>query len=140
MEDEENTWKEIIFPVDVPRMNVISVFNITLGPGLKNPSGQIVAAARVELMDQSTSKVKLSSGTSLYAGQPVRALLSITTSFHWGPGTCEEKKEKTYMMRFDVEELLNDWLVSGQKRGDFLAKVRTATRPSKLLLSLELGR
>jgi hypothetical protein len=42
-------------------------------------------------------------------------------------------------MRFDVEELLNDWLVSGQKRGDFLAKVRTATRSIKLLLNLELG-
>jgi len=42
-------------------------------------------------------------------------------------------------MRFDVEELLNDWLVSGQKRGDFLAKVRAVTRSSKLLLSLELG-
>ena len=78
-------------------------------------------------MDHPTSKL-LSSGRSLYAGQPVQALLSIETSFHWGPGTYEGKKEKTYWMRFDVEELLDDWLVSGQKRGDFLAKVCTITR------------
>jgi len=43
-------------------------------------------------------------------------------------------------MRFDVEELLDDWLVSGQKRGDFLAKVRTVAHSSRSLLSFELGR
>lgn len=26
------------------------------------------------------------------------------------------------MMRFDVEEMVRDWLVSGRKRGDFAAK------------------
>ena len=76
-------------------------------------------------MDHLTSQTRPSSRTSLYAGQPIQVLLSISTSFHWGPGTYEEKKEKTYKMRFDVEELLSDWLVSGQKRGDFLAKVCT---------------
>ena len=70
----------------------------------------------------------------------MQALLSISTSFHWGPGTYEQKKEKTYKMRFDVEELLSDWLVSGQKRGDFLAKVRTANTPTELLLNHESGR
>lgn len=103
------------------------------------PFGQIVAAARVELIDYLTPKAKLSSRISLYAGQPVQALLSISTSFHWGPGTYEGKKERTYRMRFDIEELLGDWLVSGQKRGDFLAKVRTATQSTKLLLTLDLG-
>ena len=28
------------------------------------------------------------------------------------------------MMRFDLEEMTKDWLVSGRKRGDFIAKVR----------------
>ena len=42
-------------------------------------------------------------------------------------------------MRFDVEELLNDWLVSGQKRGEFLAKVRMIVYSNKPPLSLELG-
>ena len=107
---------------------------------LKQTSGQIVAAARVELMDHLTAKAKLSSGTPLYAGQPIQVLLSINTSFHWGPGAHKGKKERTYKMRFDVEELLNDWLVSGQKRGDFLAKVRTATRSSIVLLNFESGR
>jgi hypothetical protein len=27
------------------------------------------------------------------------------------------------MMRFDVEEMVREWLVSGRKRGDFAAKV-----------------
>lgn len=29
-------------------------------------------------------------------------------------------------MRFDVEEMTKDWLVSGRKRGDFVAKVSTS--------------
>jgi hypothetical protein len=90
-------------------------------------------------MDYLTPKAKLSSETSLYAGQPIQALLTIHTSFHWGPGTREGEEEKTYRMRFDVEELLSDWLVSGQKRGDFLAKVRNIDNSAKLLLNFESG-
>lgn len=30
-------------------------------------------------------------------------------------------------MRFDVEEMTKDWLVSGRKRGDFVAKARSTT-------------
>lgn len=43
-------------------------------------------------------------------------------------------------MRFDIEELLSDWLVSGQKRGDFLAKVRTVDSSAKLLVNFDPGR
>lgn len=91
---------------------------------------------RIELIDDLTPKPMAPSEISLCAGQPVQALLSINTSFHWGPGGYEAKKEKTYRMRFDVEELLSDWLVSGQKRGDFLAKVRIVNDSTKLLLNL----
>ena len=89
-------------------------------------------------MDHLTPEAKPSDRRSLYAGQPIQVLLSINTSFHWGPRT-HEGKEKTYKMRFDVEELLDDWLVSGQKRGDFLARVRTVDRSSNSLLNCELG-
>ena len=54
----------------------------------------------------------------LYAGQPIDALLTIHTSFHWG-----SDRDRQYLMQFDVEEMVRDWLVSGKKRGDFLAKV-----------------
>lgn len=46
----------------------------------------------------------------------------------------------TYRMRFDVEELLSDWLVSGQKRGDFIAKVRIVDSSANIILNSELGR
>lgn len=57
----------------------------------------------------------------LYAGQPIAATLSVTTSFHWAPS--EDSHNKTYLMRFDVE-MTKNWLVSGRKRGDFVARVR----------------
>ena len=83
------------------------------------------------MIDDVGSKTKLSNEALLYAGQPIQALLSIDTSFHWGSGTYEREKEQTYRMRFDIEELLNDWLVSGQKRGDFLAKVRVGNNQTR---------
>ena len=58
----------------------------------------------------------------LYAGQPIPALLSIQTSFHWG--TKQAAGPKSYQMRFDVEEMVRDWLIGGRKRGDFEATVR----------------
>jgi trafficking protein particle complex subunit 10 len=57
----------------------------------------------------------------LYAGQPITAMLTIQTSFHWTPP--EDSDKQSYVMRFDVEEMTKDWLVSGRKRGDFIAKV-----------------
>ena len=57
----------------------------------------------------------------LYAGQPIPALLSIQTSFHWG--TKQAASLKSYQMRFDVEEMVRDWLIGGRKRGDFEATV-----------------
>ena len=56
----------------------------------------------------------------LYAGQPISALLSIQTSFHWG---TKQDSRKLYQMRFDVEEMVRDWLIGGRKRGDFEATV-----------------
>lgn len=30
-------------------------------------------------------------------------------------------------MRYDIEDMTQDWLVSGRKRGDFIAKVSSLT-------------
>lgn len=57
---------------------------------------------------------------TLYAGQPISAVLNIHTSFHWG----FDDKDQTYIMRYNVEDMARDWLVSGPKRGDFVAMVR----------------
>jgi hypothetical protein len=64
----------------------------------------------------------------LYAGQPLQAELSIATAFHWGAGHAQPAR--AYRLRFDVEEMVRDWLVSGRKRGDFAARVRA--RPPRL--------
>ncbi|KAJ7582878.1 trafficking protein particle complex subunit 10 [Mycena floridula] len=89
-------WHEIRIPVDVPNMNIVAA------AGIKIVAGE----ASHEL-------------PALYAGQPIDALLTIHTSFHWGSST--NPKDKQYMMQFDVDEMVRDWLVSGKKRGDFMA-------------------
>ncbi|TFK54963.1 hypothetical protein OE88DRAFT_1732249 [Heliocybe sulcata] len=96
-------WREICIPVDIPRMNIIAGARIRIPPDPFSKGGS-----------QPTKPVPL------YAGQPIPAELTISTSFHWGGG--KESKDKAYRMRFDVEELIKEWLVSGRKRGDFAAK------------------
>ncbi|KAG6861666.1 hypothetical protein C0995_013672 [Termitomyces sp. Mi166 len=97
----EGKWREIKIPVDVPYMNIVASVSV-----------------QIRSTPFSNSSVK-SSSLPLYAGQPMSATISIHTSFHWGSGTGD--KERRYMLRYDVEEMVRDWLVSGPKRGDFTA-------------------
>ena len=87
---------------------------------------QILAAVRLRILatpfsadsPNSTNQLPL-----LYAGQPVPALLSIQTSFHWDAKQEQDAGRRSYRMRFDIEEMVQDWLICGQKRGDFEAEV-----------------
>ncbi|KDR81848.1 hypothetical protein GALMADRAFT_240099 [Galerina marginata CBS 339.88] len=95
-------WREIKIPVDVPFMN-------------------IVAAARIRIISTPFAKESESHELpSLYAGQPLSAHLTIHSSFHWGSNPSDTNKR--YLLRFNIEEMVRDWLVSGPKRGDFVAK------------------
>ncbi|KAI0831480.1 trafficking protein particle complex subunit 10 [Trametes gibbosa] len=95
-------WREIVIPVDVPQMHIL-------------------AAARLQIMENPFSLEKSKKRSRpLYAGQPISALLTVHTSFHWSPP--EDTKVDSYLMRYDIEDLTHDWLVSGRKRGDFVAK------------------
>ncbi|KAJ4488048.1 trafficking protein particle complex subunit 10 [Lentinula aciculospora] len=85
-------WHDIKIPVDVPIMN-------------------IVAAACLS--------ISVLRDTALYAGQPIPVTLTVHSSFHWG--TSANDKERQYVMQYDVEEMVKEWLVSGKKRGTFVA-------------------
>lgn len=73
---------------------------------------------------------------SLYAGQPISARLAIHTSFHWGQDSSDS--ERQYSLGFNIEEMSREWLISGPKRGDFVAVVRLEVI-SKSQVSLVLG-
>lgn len=96
----EREWREIKIPVDVPYMN-------------------IVAAACVRLISTPFTNASSSEKFSLYAGQPISANLTIHTSFHWG--STAQDTGRRYNLRFNIEEMVREWLVSGPKRGDFIA-------------------
>jgi len=85
---------------------------------------QILAAVQFRIL--ATSVVADAESTNqlppLYAGQPISAVISIHTSFHWG--TRRDSGRKSYEMQFDIEEMVRDWLISGRKRGEFEAEVR----------------
>lgn len=85
-------------------------------------SKQILAATRLRILPHPFSPPNSHQELPpLYAGQPISATLTIETSFHWAP--LEDMDKPSYRMRFDVEEMTKDWLVSGRKRGDFVSKV-----------------
>ncbi|KAG1740808.1 uncharacterized protein EDB91DRAFT_1281560 [Suillus paluster] len=92
-------WREIKIPVDVPRMNIVTAAQIAVQPSLPSDtrSDQLLP---------------------IYAGQPIPATLIFKTSFHWAE---KEGKQRSYKMRYNVEEHVKDWLLCGRKRGDFVA-------------------
>ncbi|KJA20255.1 hypothetical protein HYPSUDRAFT_142413 [Hypholoma sublateritium FD-334 SS-4] len=101
-EHPEGKWREIKIPVDVPFMN-------------------IVAAARIRIISTPFAKETLAEELPpLYAGQPISANLNIYTTFHWGLSPSDTNRQ--YILRFNIEEMVREWLVSGPKRGDFVAK------------------
>ncbi|KAI0957407.1 hypothetical protein AcW1_005812 [Taiwanofungus camphoratus] len=97
-------WREIVIPVDVPQTHIL-------------------AAACLRILHNAFSTETSSSRLfPLFAGQPISAVVTVTTSFHWAP--LEDTNASRYWLRYDVEDMTQDWLVSGRKRGEFLAKVR----------------
>ncbi|KAG1756516.1 trafficking protein particle complex subunit 10 [Suillus paluster] len=92
-------WREIKIPVDVPRMNIVTAAQIAVQPSLP-------------------SDTRSDQLPPIYAGQPIPATLIFKTSFHWAE---KEGKQRSYKMRYDVEERVKDWLLCGRKRGDFVA-------------------
>ncbi|KAJ3509402.1 hypothetical protein NLJ89_g5241 [Agrocybe chaxingu] len=97
----QGKWREIKIPVDVPFMNIVAAVHIRI---LSTPFAK----------DDGSHQLP-----SLYAGQPISANLTIHTSFHWGSSSSDSKKR--YLLRFNIEEMAREWLVSGPKRGDFIA-------------------
>ncbi|KAI0273565.1 trafficking protein particle complex subunit 10 [Gloeopeniophorella convolvens] len=114
------SWREIRIPVDVPLMNIL-------------------AAARLRILTSPFSEevVPTDQLPPLYAGQPISAVLSIQTSLHWG--TRSGAGRRPYRMRFDIEEMVRDWLVSGPKRGDFEAEDGSTYTASVTLIALHYG-
>lgn len=80
-----------------------------------------MAAARISILATPFGNVDNVGSPSLYAGQPISAELKIDTSFHWGPSRND--RDQRFMMRYNIEETIRDWLISGPKRGEFSAKV-----------------
>ncbi|EKM83061.1 hypothetical protein AGABI1DRAFT_118454 [Agaricus bisporus var. burnettii JB137-S8] len=114
----EQTWREIRIPVDIPQMH-------------------IVAAARMSILATPFGSVNSNGTPSLYAGQPISTELKISTSFRWGPN--RDDQNQSFMMRYNVEETIRDWLISGPKRGEFIAKENGSFTTQITLLALHHG-
>ncbi|KAH9048160.1 trafficking protein particle complex subunit 10 [Lactarius hengduanensis] len=110
------SWREIRIQVDVPLMEILAAVRL-----------RILATPSLEDSNQLPP---------LYAGQPIPVLLSIQTSFHWG---TKQDANPSYQMRFDIEEAVRDWLISGRKRGDFEAKDGSVFTVPITLIALHHG-
>ncbi|KAL4077208.1 trafficking protein particle complex subunit 10 [Scleroderma yunnanense] len=111
-------WREMTIPIDVPRMNIIANAWMTLQSATE-PEGHLQGQL-----------------SPIYAGQPLSATLWITVSLHWGD---PDNKQQRYRMRYDVEERTKDWLISGQKRGDFVIEDGSTLDVSLTLIALHHG-
>ncbi|KAI0093548.1 trafficking protein particle complex subunit 10 [Irpex rosettiformis] len=118
-EKNETVWREIAIKTDVPSVHILAAARLHLLP---SPFSSDTSSARLP---------------PLYAGQPIAATLSITTTFHWAP--IDHLSSKTYAMRFDIGELTTDWLVSGRKTGDFVAKDGNTFETHITLIALHHG-
>jgi len=77
----------------------------------------IIAAARIKIHASPFDSPE--NPALIYAGQPISGTLSIRTSLHWGDA---ESKRQKYILRYDIEERIKEWLVCGRKRGEFIAR------------------
>ncbi|EKM55480.1 uncharacterized protein PHACADRAFT_143869 [Phanerochaete carnosa HHB-10118-sp] len=119
-EDNEESWRKIVIPLDVPQMHILAAARLCIPPSI------------------SSSPNPSPTPLPLYAGQPISATLTIETSFHWAP--IEDLDKDSYVMQFDVEEMTKDWLVSGRKRGDFVAKDGQTFEVPITLIALHHGK
>ncbi|THH29639.1 hypothetical protein EUX98_g4553 [Antrodiella citrinella] len=117
LEDFPCEWREIVIPVDVPQMHILAAASLQIS---SNPFS----------LDPTRA-------LDMFAGQPIHAVLTIRTSFHWAP--TEDSDTESYRMRFDIEEMSKDWLVSGRKRGDFIAEDNHTFTTSITLIALHHG-
>ncbi|KAG8757193.1 hypothetical protein FRC14_002285 [Serendipita sp. 396] len=101
--------QRLIIPVDLPFLHILCAVQIHLNADLD----------------------------SIYAGQPVPVRVEIATSFHWG--SIQMTKEAKYSMRYVVQESVTDWLVSGHKRGDFVATDNSTHSVELTLVPLHHG-
>lgn len=109
--DERSRWRTVTLPFDVPLMNIIN---------------------RVRVVPQ------ISSGALVYAGQPLDVTVTIEASFHWG-GSKEELESK-HLMRYDVlSDMDSGWLISGPKRGEYIAQDKSTHSVTLTLLPLRHG-
>ena len=56
----------------------------------------------------------------------MKAFITFHVSFEWDADNDNEQNQ--YRMHYEIEEMVKDWLIGGQKRGDFLASVSDGLR------------
>ncbi|KZT68199.1 hypothetical protein DAEQUDRAFT_693019 [Daedalea quercina L-15889] len=119
LESSFGDWRDIIIPVDVPQMHIL-------------------AAAQLRIFANPFSSQQPSDQTlPLFAGQPISAVVTVTTSFHWAP--VEDAEMDQYLLRYDIQDMTGDWLVSGPKRGDFSAEDGSTFSSPITLIALHHG-
>ncbi|KAG9015714.1 hypothetical protein FRB90_004359, partial [Tulasnella sp. 427] len=93
--DGTGRCRTLAIPVDLPAVNILNAAHLT---------------------------IPAASTKAVFSGQPMEAVLSISTSFHWG---SRPSPGNGYLLRFDIDsDATGNWLISGQRRGEYLAKAR----------------
>jgi len=112
-------WRQAVFTTDMPNKSIL------------------IAARLYITNDPFTNEPAKPGKTPLVAGQPVPVVLSLKTSLYWDPDGDYVHKE--YWMRYEVEEMFDDWLISGKRRGTFLAKDNDTTVIPFSMIALHHG-
>lgn len=101
----------------------------TLSIPVDLPSVNILNAAQLTIPTASTE--------AIFSGQPLQAILHISTAFHWGSGSTPRDG---YPLRFDIDpDVAGNWLISGQRRGEFVAKDNSTYETRVTLVPLRDG-
>lgn len=91
----------------------------------------------VNILNAAQLMIPIASTEAVFSGQPLQAILTISTSFHWGSGSAPRDG---YPLRFDVDpDVAGNWLISGQRRGEFVAKDNSTYETRITLVPLRDG-
>lgn len=107
-------WRKLTIPVEIPTMDFVHTVSIDIASS---------ASAAAAVVDQGGPFP--GHQASLVVGQPVTLMVSISSSAMWA-STNNDADETRRQMVYDVVPDFEKWLVSGPKRGLFVARLASA--------------
>ncbi len=114
-------WHTFTIPVDLPQIDVRLIYITYIIVLIVHVGSSSPLQASTLLKNPFSTEPRAGRKTLYSPDSRLPAIVSVNVSCYWSG--YEGASKRQYRMRFEVDEMIRDWLISGQKRGEFCAEV-----------------